>query len=428
MTRAKKHTGLKILLLFVIIIAAVIIAYNIRKEHNTFTPDGGYGSYEWSEDMQFDLSLFSAQNLYVDEDCESIKIMQLADPQMKCGFMTHDVRTMQLLEKALNDQDPDIVVCTGDLARSFFTYEAYKYFADFMEAKKQYWTLTYGNHDSEYDMSKYRIAELLSKYEYCLFDPGPSNIKGECNFLINVFKGESTVPSYSLVMIDSGTYPERETEGVLEEWVYDWIGEDQIAWYEWAMNGLKALNPDIKSSMYMHIPIREYADMYYQHQLDIGNTIPEEIDSTDFEEVTGYNGTVCESDKSPVELMDPGYTVGIYYQGKNTGIYDKIKELGVTNAIFAGHDHVNTMQGYYGGIYLAYGLSSGYHTYPFFEDDNIILQLLGLSDNSVINADNWVDENGVEYEKGMTFIKVSLSGESLGMTEVVNIQASEFGE
>ncbi len=428
MARTKKHTGLKVFLIVIIIIALAVLAYFIRAEFNSYTPEGGYGSYRWSEDMAFDLSLFEKQNLYIDENSESLKIMQLADPQIKFGFMTHDTRTIELITRALDTEKPDIIVCTGDLTLSMFTCDAYKYFADYMEAKKQYWTLTYGNHDSEYDMSKYKIAELLAPYEYCLFDPGPSNIKGESNFLVNVFKGDDTVPSYTLVMLDSGTYPEREVDGILGDWVYDWIGEDQIAWYEWAMNGLKALNPDIKSSMYMHIPLKEYADMYYQNQLNLGNDIPDEIDVSDFETLTDYRGTVCESDKDSSELIDPGYSVGIYYQGKNTGLYDKIKELGVTNAVFAGHDHANTMQGNYGGIYLAYGLCAGYHTYPFFEDDNFLLELLGLSDDVLFNADNWVDEKGREYEKGMTFINVSLKDGSLGEIDVVNIESSEFGE
>ena len=96
--------------------------------------------------------------------------MQLADPQMKFGWMTQDVKTMDLIDKAIDDQKPDIVVCTGDLSCGITTYATYKYFADFMEKKQQYWTITYGNHDSQFDCSKYTLWKLLSGYKYCLFD------------------------------------------------------------------------------------------------------------------------------------------------------------------------------------------------------------------------------------------------------------------
>lgn len=406
------------LLALIIIIAAITgIKWAVHKK-----APASYGSYTWSKDMPFDLDTFRGQDLRIDANAESLKIMQIADPQIKFGNITSDTKTMDLLDRALKEEKPDIAVCTGDLTCSIYTYDAYKYFADFMEARGQYWTLAYGNHDSQFDSSKYSIYTLLSEYKYCLFDKGPNNIKGESNFLVNVYKGDATIPSYSLIMLDSNMYPEG-TDGGLASWVYDWIGEDQIEWYKWAVNGLRSLSPTIETSLFYHMPIREFADMYYSYQLQEGNVIPEQIDASTLKPVTNFSGYVQEVDKDPSETMDDGYTVGIYYQGKNTGLFDVVKELGCTKAMFVGHDHVNNMKGTYDGVYLAYGLCCGYHTYPFFQNNFFLLDWIGLSDDVTYNGELWVDAEGNRMEKGVTVIEIGLGSSNYG-----NITAIDKGD
>lgn len=399
-----------ILLALVILLAAAF--FFVRALMHQGGPEA-FGPYEFDTEAEFDLSLFSETNLYLPEGKQGLRVMQLADPQIKFGFMTHDKKTMDLIDRAIHHDDPDICVVTGDLTLSRFTYDAYRYFADFMEEREQYWTLTFGNHDADFDCSKYTLATLLSEYEYCLFSPGPSNIKGASNFPINVYLGESDTPAYSLIMMDSNMYPNGE-KGDLATWSYDWIGEDQIEWYRWLVSGLQSVNPTIQSTLFCHIPTQEMAEMYYANELAEGREIPEGIDTSVFHEISDVHGTVCEEDKTPDILVDEGYEVGILYQGKNTGLYDAVRELGSTRAMFFGHDHVNTLRGYYGGIYLGYGLCCGYHTYPYFESANFITDLLGLSDKSLYNADKWVDENGSKMEKGVTVIDISLNSDSYG--------------
>ena len=367
-----------------------------------------FGPYAFDPASEFDLSLFSDTSLYLSEGDDTLNIMQIADPQLKLGFMTHDKKTMALIDKAIRDQQPDICVVTGDLTLSIFTYDAYRYFADFMEEREQYWTLTFGNHDSEFDCSKYALATLLSEYEHCLFSPGPSNVKGVSNFPINVYVGESDVPAYSLILMDSNMYPDG-AEGDLATWAYDWIGEDQIAWYRWLVEGLKTVNPDIQSTLFCHIPVAEMAEMYYQNELIGGRELPDGIDTSVFYDASDVRGTVCEEDKTSDVLVDEGYSIGIFYQGKNTGLYDAVRELGSTRAMFFGHDHLNTLRGYYGGIYLGYGLCCGYHTYPYFETANLLTDLFGLSDIPLYNGDNWVDEDGEKIKKGVNMIDITVT-------------------
>ena len=422
------------------VILICVCVYGIRWAVHSKTVET-YGEYEFAQvKEQFDANnreAFNAAdflNLFpsvsIDENAESVKIMQIADPQIKFGSWTRDVKTMDLLDRAIKAEQPDICVVTGDLTLSVFTYDAFKYFADFMEERQQYWAFVYGNHDSQFDCSKHTIYTLLTKYKYCLFNRGASDIYGESNYLVNVFKGEKKAENlaYSLVMLDSGMYPEAENVA-LTDWVYDWIHQSQMDWYEWAIKGLQTIKADIQSSMFFHIPLKEFANMYYINEQSKGNEIPQAVkDALPNVAVSDVTGVVRESDKKDSEYVygDDGYTVGIYYQGNAEGVTDHpdvfkyIKELNRTKGVFCGHDHVNTLKGYYDGVYLGYGLCCGYHTYPFFDHEFFITKWFGLSDKVLYNADLWTDENGNKMEKGVTVIAVDMTESSYGALTVVD--------
>ena len=412
-----------------VFVGVCAIRWNIHAE----SPICPYGSEYYTFDngqTPFKLDYFPW--ISVDKDADELKIMQIADPQIKFGSFTRDRKTMDLLDRAIKREQPDICVVTGDLTLSIFTYDAFKYFADFMEERQQYWTFTYGNHDSQFDCSKYTIYELLSKYEHCLFDPGPSDVYGNSNFLVNVFKGDKTAENliYSLVLLDSGMYPTGDNVS-LSDWVYDWIRQDQMDWYKWAIEGLQAIKPDIQSSMFFHIPIKEFANLYYLNELekDASAVVPDFVRNELYGKIaiSQVTGVVRESDKNENEYVygDEGYTVGIYYQGNAEGadhpdVFSYIKSLGSTKALFVGHDHVNNLKGYYDGIYLGYGLCCGYHTYPFFNNPKI------FTGKVLYNAKLWTDENGNQMEKGVTVISVSLNSANYGALTVNDRQNSFY--
>ncbi len=406
------------------ILAVVLIfiaVYGICWAVHSKEPSEPYGSYVFDNGKaKFDIDLFPS--LVVDKDADELKIMQIADPQIKFGSFTRDTKTMDLLDRAIKEEKPDICVVTGDLTLSVFSHSAFKYFCNFMEERQQYWTFVYGNHDSQFDCSKYTIYNLLKRYEYCLFDPGPSDVYGESNFLVNIFKGERKEENliYSLVCLDSGMYPEADNVA-LTDWVYDWIHQSQMDWYVWAVDGLKNIKSDIQSSMFFHIPIKEFANMYYLNELANGREIPAIVEEKlPQAEIRDVKGVVRESDKKDSEFVwgDDGYTVGIFYQGNAEGVTDHpdvfkyIKDSDCTKALFCGHDHVNNLKGYYDDIYLAYGLCCGYHTYPFFNNPKI------LTGKVLYNAKLWTDEEGNQMEKGVTVIEISLGQADYGALNV----------
>ncbi len=434
----KRKMALSIFLIIISVILLIIGVFGVRSAVHQKTPQEGYGEYLFNNGQtQFDLDLFPS--LVIDKDAKDLKIMQIADPQIKFGsFPSMDRKTMKLLEAAIKAENPDLCVVTGDLTLSIFTYDAFKYFADFMQKLDVKWAFVYGNHDSQFDCSKYTICTLLKSYDNCLFAAGPSDIYGESNYLVNVFRGEKKAENltYSLVMLDSGMYPESDSAS-LTDWVYDWIHQSQMDWYTWAIDGLKSINPNVQSSMFFHIPIKEFANMYYLKQLQDGKEVAQEVkNALPNVQIDQVSGSVCETEKDPSECVygDDGYTVGIYYQGNAQGVTDHpdvfqyVKNLGSTKAIFCGHDHTNTLKGYYDGIYLGYGLCCGYHTYPYFSNEWFGTKWLGLSDKAQYNATLWLDEYGNQLEKGVTVISVSLDGANYGELTVTDKGASQFSK
>ena len=72
----------------------------------------------------------------------------------------------------------------------------------------------------------------------CLYQPGPSNLTGEGNYIINVTENGKVVQS--LILMDSGnqdTYGDGSGE---ETSAYAYIHYDQIEWYKWAIRNVSA--------------------------------------------------------------------------------------------------------------------------------------------------------------------------------------------
>jgi hypothetical protein len=57
----------------------------------------------------------------------------------------------------------------------------------------------------------------------------------------------------------------------------------------------------------------------------------------------------------------------VYPQGMETGLFDSIVANGVTQGVFAGHDHLSNFSFLKDGVLLAYGQVTGYNGYGIIE-------------------------------------------------------------
>ncbi|MBQ2973836.1 MAG: metallophosphoesterase [Clostridia bacterium] len=305
-------------------------------------------------------------NIYSDR---GLKIMQLTDIHFGGGWMSlkKDSMALNTVAAMITAEKPDFVIVTGDAAYpvpfqagTFNNMSGAKLLAELMETLGVYWTISYGNHDTEaysfYDRED--ITEFYEQYPHCLLRKGPEDVDGFGNQVFNIVKSNGVI-TRSLFTVDSHSYVDGDFFGVM--WKYDNIHDNQIEWYRETVkanqthNMMKsysssdskfleenptALNP--KSSVFLHVPLSEYKDAWNEYV---------ENGYADTENVRYNYGKAGESGK----VVYPGI-----YEDE---FFETMQELHSTDSVFCGHDHLNNFSVNYKGIDLTYSYSVDYLAY-----------------------------------------------------------------
>ena len=299
-----------------------------------------------------------------------LKIMQLTDVHLGGGWIPkkNDTLALNAVAQMIRVEKPDLVIITGDIAYpvpyqsgAFDNLRPHETFATLMETLGVYWTVTFGNHDSEFysPYSREDVSEFYSNpdFKYCLYQEGDENLYGCGNSVINV-KNSQGIITQSIFTIDSNAYT---GESLIETiaWEYDNIHEDQIAWYkstveknnEYNKNLIETLeNKDellekyekLGTLLFFHIPIAEYGDAWFEYV---------ENGYKDTENTKLIYGTAGESGDV------------VYSSDISDTLFETMLELGGKHGTFCGHDHVNNFSIEYKGIRLTYGFSVDYLAY-----------------------------------------------------------------
>jgi len=335
------------------------------------------------------------------ENDQTFKVLQLTDIHIGGGAFSinNDTWAINAVAKLVQNVKPDLVIVTGDIgfpvpysAGTFDNKREAELFATLMEKLGIYWAHVYGNHDTElYSLfDRQELTDLVymdkEKYPHCLFEPGPKEVDGVGNYIINV-KNKLGLITQSFVLFDSHAYTDGDYLGIA--WKYDNIHQNQIDWYEKEIKSLNTKNrlkyaslsavdklayataagldpveteakfadPDtmtIKSSAYFHIPLVEYYDVYHEY-VDLGMKKV----GKDYEYLRGNAG---ESGKV------------VYCGMHEDNLFETAQRLKSTGYIFCGHDHYNNFQIRYWGkdgnkstdfsIVLTYGMSIDYLAMP----------------------------------------------------------------
>lgn len=259
-------------------------------------------------------------------------------------------KCMDMFMKHIKATTPDLVVLTGDVIQSKFQHFDAIQFAQFMEKIGVYWAFVFGNHEAREEKGRFKhlLMSCKNSFPHCIALEGRKDLFGYGNYCINIMKNENELLR-TLFMFDSG-------RDVIEEYVkshgapadissYDFIKDNQKNWYKEKVTALREKYGDVKSFMYMHIPINEY----------------EEVISPEKQE----DGVYPFTDKCQVIYGKAYETVGC--SKFNSGLFALIKELDSTDAVFSGHDHVNDFCVIYQGVYLVYNQNNGYETYTLSE-------------------------------------------------------------
>ena len=308
-----------------------------------------FASVEYENQLKPQLDEYG--NWYFTTDGD-FKIMQITDVHLGGGCLsrTDDKKAMNAIAAMVAYEKPDLVISTGDMASTYPTAGtmnnryAHEYFARLMEQLGVYWTVAFGNHDSEaynfYNRDQVVAMYENEAYQYCLFSAGPEEVSGKGNHVINV-KNSAGKVTQSLFMIDTHSYMEDDPFGL--NWDYDYIKEDQIEWYRdmvelYCKDGEKTA----KSLTFFHIPLLETKDAYWEY-VNNGRQNTEGL-----KWIEGNDG-----EKDPV----------VFPSQTDTNMFETMVELGSTQGVFFGHDHLNNFIIEYKGIKMSYGYAIDYFAY-----------------------------------------------------------------
>lgn len=278
---------------------------------------------------------------------DDFKILQLTDIHLGGGPISYrrDMQALQAVYKLIDHTRPDFVIVTGDLtfpvgysSFSFNNTAPVQQFASFMRNLGIPWAFAYGNHDTESyaTTSEVDLKEVYKSLSYkssktLLYPYVQPDITGRNNQLIELRNKDGSL-NQAIVIIDSNAYT---GEGFN---TYDYIHDDQVAWYKKQIEDLEQKEGyTISSLVFFHIPLQEYVTAYDLYQQ--GSS-----------EVKYYFG------ENNDEVMD--------VSDHPSKLFDTAVELGSTKGMFCGHDHYNNTSIEYKGIRLTYGMSIDYLAMP----------------------------------------------------------------
>lgn len=227
-----------------------------------------------------------------------------------------------IINELVEECKPDLITMTGDNA---WCTSAYLKIIKDLDATGIPWAPVMGNHDGQGIPSEFWAAYLMANAKNSLFKMGPKDM-GYGNYIINVTENGHIV--HTLFMMD--THDNVPKEGNINGTgsSYDHLWENQIAWYEWAVKGIAAIEgKTVESSVYFHIPPFEAREAF----------------TTLLDEPTSWGET----------------REGIYSPDACNGFFELCKELGSTKNMIFGHDHSNNASAVMDGIRLTYGLKCG---------------------------------------------------------------------
>lgn len=260
---------------------------------------------------------------------EDFKILLFTDLQLWAG-LGDNKETYKIMDELVEKVKPDLIILPGDNVSGIDTDILTLSLIKKMESYKIPWAPIFGNHDAEGNATLAWQGDKFEQAEYCLFSHGPTNLYGDGNYFVNIWEDDEVV--YSLALLDNGRYFDY---GDITKEIY--IGYEQIAWFEWNINGVnKAMNKEVPSMVFSHFALPEFAtaiEKYCTKAEDGRYYVPEEL---------GFGSCAYIPGAAPV----------------NSGFFDKAKAMGTTH-IFCGHDHENDASIMYEDVILTYGLKTG---------------------------------------------------------------------
>lgn len=283
----------------------------------------------------------------------TFKVVQFNDTQ---DDEQTDRRTVELIEKVLDQEQPDVVVINGDVITGgcetrLAVKQAINNVVWPMESRGIPWAVTYGNHDEDSlpqsGVDEAGMLKIYRSYEYNVNAENSRGVTGTSNTLLTIGSAaKKNREAFALWLLDSGRYAPDALAG--QDFAgyptWDWVRMDQVAWYRDQSQRLEQrLGRKVPGLMFLHIALWEHRFMWWG-----GVDTRTEADAA---RGRARHGIVGERNED--ECPGPF----------NSGMFNAIVERGDVKGVFVGHDHVNDYMGNYYGVLLGYAPGTGFGAY-----------------------------------------------------------------
>ena len=156
--KGNKKMGLKVLVIILGVILVFGIASTFANKQNIKKMTEYISDFDSVEtEDRIDVSK-DDEGCYVITTDRDLKVLQVTDIHLGGGWMSKkdDMRTLKTVATMVLTEKPDVVFATGDIsypipftAGTFNNQYSAEMFAKLMEKLGVYWTVNFGNHDSE---------------------------------------------------------------------------------------------------------------------------------------------------------------------------------------------------------------------------------------------------------------------------------------
>ena len=265
-------------------------------------------------------------------DAGAFKVLMFTDQHLD-GKNKTSYETVDRMVKCIQNERPDLVLVGGDNVTSGMNEERSHQFAEIFEKLGVYWGGVLGNHegDNKFSITRTEMVDIFSSYDHCLMRPGQPDVDGDCNYAICLLGSDGKLMQ-TVFCLDTYDELSEERQAQLELFdkrtPYDGAHENQVQWYRDKAAALKETYGEYKSILLQHIPLHEY-------------------------DIAAEGGVFLFGDARE----------GVCSTAYDNGLFRAIKETGVTQTVFCGHDHLNNFGAEYEGVLLAYIEPSGYGAY-----------------------------------------------------------------
>ena len=248
------------------------------------------------------------------------KIVQFTDTHVIYQDKRSD-EAVERMNEVLDAEKPDFVIYTGDLIFGRPAKESLLRALEPVISRGVPFGVTWGNHDDEELLTRQELVDVIKDIPNNLTETS-EGITGVTNYVLTVKSSKGSKDACVMYVFDSNAYSKMgEIDG------YDWIGHDQVNWYEEQSKAFTAANNGVPlpALAFFHIPLPEYHEVCQNEDIFI-------------------YGIRKEKPCSP---------------NVNSGLGLAMLEGRDVMAVSVGHDHVNDFIAEWRNIMLCYGRYTG---------------------------------------------------------------------